>query len=311
MMTLIPAAIVLITLTNASESSTPVAAVQSPAQFASAGRADTEMSSLLRALNGARYGDDSLAEASQKVFVVPAPDSPGESLAQITEDMAVMCRIIDKAISPTSARTNPVSAYEPFVMGTFERRGQTQGLYLDGYGALFFIEVNYLLVQLANEPEPRETEPAGDAVWSQTRDELNGVPAKQPDASATAYNAQKVENLKSALVRSLRHASNIRVRSSQDRIALVITSCCQTGASVYTTTPAQPRSRVWVDTPGDTSTDVLVLLTGKSDVDAFAKNTLTPEQFTDKVQVLRSWTASAQQPVLSPPTGVVLPSSRF
>ncbi|MBP7050983.1 MAG: hypothetical protein KBE65_08215 [Phycisphaerae bacterium] len=308
MMTFIPAAIVLLTLTNASGSSAPaVAYTPAPTQSVSANRADAEMSSLLRALNARTSAENRWVEASQKVFVVPTPDSSRESLAQVAEDMVVMCRIIDKAISPSVGTTDPAGMYDPYVTGVFERYAQTQGLYLDGYGALFFIEVDFLLVRPVHEQEQPETEPSGDAVWSQTRDELDGVPQQQPDSRTVAYNAQKVENLKSALVRTLRHASNLRVRGAQDRIAVVITSRCRNSGSVYTTTPTQPLSRAWGGTPSAASTDMLVLQTTKSDVDTFAKGDLTVEQFTEKVQVLTSWTGAAGQPLTS--TGVALPSS--
>jgi len=238
----------------------------------------------------------------QAEFVVPAPDSSRESLAQITEDTAVMCRIIDKAIAPSVGTADPPAVYGPY-MGSLERRGRTQGLYLDGFGAVFFIEVRFLLVRLAEEQEQPQADSSGDSVWSQTMDELKGVAPKQPDDRVAAYNAQKVETLKSALVRSLGHATNLRVRRPDERIALVIASRGQTGSYV-----AMGRGRPWTVQLGpsaDTASDTLVLSTTKADVDAFAKGSLTLEQFNEKVQVLHSWCNIVQQPIN--PTGAVRP----
>ncbi|MEN6578386.1 MAG: hypothetical protein ABFD90_18720 [Phycisphaerales bacterium] len=325
MMALIPAAIVLITMNNAPRSSVePTTAVEWRAEVVpgsaegeaavewraevTPGSAESEaaaVTSLLRTLNARTNADRRWAQTLQTVFVVPGPHSPAESLVQITEDMVVMCRILDKAIAPVLTPSDTAGAVDLFNGQSPYSRSQTQGLYLDGYGALFFVEVGFPLTRPPQEQEQPDAQQPGDAVWSQTVDELKGVPPRQSGPRVPAYDAQQVENLRTALVKSLRHAANVRVHGAQDRIALVVTTRCQSGSSAYVGRGFRPTGRV--EQAGSMSSDVLVLGTTKVDVDAFAKGDLTLEQFTQKVSTLRSWTGSAQQPTTS--TGIVLPSS--
>lgn len=226
-----------------------------------AGEGAPELASLLQSLNGQAQADNRWSQISRTVFVVPGQDVAAENLMQITEDMAVMCRILDKSVAP-------VAAFGSIGGPGFNRGSQTQGLYLDGYGALFFIEVGFPLARPAKEQEQFQAQQSSDSLWSQTMDELNGVPPKQSGARVPPYDAQRVENLTSALVKSLRHTTNFRVHQPQDHITLVVTTRCQSGSYVY-------------------------LGTAKPDVDAFAKGELTLEQFKEKVKVLRLRTGSA------------------
>jgi len=309
-MALISAAIVLITMNNASGSSEePTTAGEWRAEV-TPGSAEAEaaaVSSLLRALDAKTHAENRWAQALQTVFVVPGPHLPVESLVQITEDMAVMCRILDKAIAPVRTPSDTAGAVDVLNRQSPYGRSQTQGLYLDGYGALFFVEVGFPLTRPPQEQEQPDTGQPGDAVWSQTVDELKGVPPRQSRPRVPAYDAQRVESLKTALVKSLRHAANVRVHGAQDRIALVVMTRWQSGSSAYVGSGRGFRSTGWMEQAGSMSSDVLVLGTTKVDVDAFAKGDLTLEQFTEKVNTLRSWTGSAQQPTSS--TGIALPGS--
>jgi len=108
-----------------------------------------------------------------------------------------------------------------------------------------------------------------------------------------------VENLKKALVKTLAHASNIRMRRPQDAITLVVGALDDVRVSVYgrsrsagwgtaKTSPVRPGA---VQPPAairNPATAMLVLRATKADVDAFAKSQLTLAQFTEKVQVLFS-----------------------
>lgn len=237
-------------------------------------------------------------QAGQAVFVVPAPDLPADGLTAVSEDMVVMCRIFDKATGParrTVAIGGQFDPYGGYAYGgrTLDGGSRTQGLYLDGYGALFFVEVSFPLAAVPQEQEQPKTEQSADPLWRQTVEELQGSPQKQAEAAAQEYDAQKVENLKSVLIKSLRHAANLRVRGPQDVIAVVIR--VQNGSAVADIYGDRWSEAMMSRSPASGSSDVLVLRTTKADVDAFAKGDVPPEQFAGKVQVLRSWTHSAPQ----------------
>ncbi len=247
-------------------------------------------------------GELALPEQNQEnVLVVPTPALPPESIAQLTDDMNVMCWIFNKAVLPARLGVG-------FVYGdrsdVFLGSGDwgTQGLYLEGYGALFFLRVDYPLVSTErNEPaQPKAQEP-GDPVWAQTINEMSGKPTEEPPGArkAQAYDPQKVENLKKTLIRTLAHASNIRMGRPQDAITLVVGALDEAKASAYgrfrgtglgrstarsgvgAGAAAQPATR-------NPAAPLLILRVTKADVDAFAKSQLTLAQFTEKVQILFS-----------------------
>ncbi len=146
---------------------------------------------------------------------------------------------------------------------------------------------------------PRQVRAIGDPLWSQTADELRGVPQEMPRTAAPEYDAQKVENLKAALDRDASSRGESADPRAEDAITVVLISRESGSRSVGDASSAE-RSQY-----GDSllaATDrrsagvrrmlpaVLILRTTKADVDAVAKGGLSQEQFAGKVQVLKSWT---------------------
>ncbi len=248
-------------------------------------------------------------QAQENVLVVPTPDLPAENQAELTEDLSIMCRILDKSL-PAAGRAVGFAYGDRgdslrWVMAQ-QGRG-TQGLYLDGYGALFFIRIDYPLAPTENQDaaqaKPKES---ADSVWSQTVREMSGQPGddSQGEHSAPAYDAQKVENLKKTLVKTLAHAANIRTRRPQDTITLVAGALDDTRASTYgryrsagpgaaRISPARPGATPPPSATRNPTAMLLILRVTKADVDAFARSQLTLAQFTEKVQVLFSPSVSS------------------
>jgi hypothetical protein len=248
-------------------------------------------------------------QACAKVLVVPAPGLTDENLARITEDMTVMCRILDKALAPSLTGAGPARAAVPAndlvaLSGLLhstpgsDDESQTQGLYLGGYGALFFLQVDFpLRAPAAQQTTPAQGGPTTDPTWSQTVEELQGSPAANPAAPATAvpYDEGRVENLKTALIRSLRHAANLRLTSAQDFITLVVGPRDNQAPLSYSTSNARITLRGTAQTGPDTAAgaplepaSVLVLRVRKADADALAQGQLPADQFAEKVQLFWS-----------------------
>ncbi len=254
--------------------------------------------------------DSFLPEQTQEnVLVVPTPDLPAENQAELTADLSIMCRIFDKSVP--AAGSNVSFAYgdrADSLRWVIAQQGRgTQGLYLDGYGTLFFIRVDYPLaptqVQEAGQAKPKEPV---DSVWDQTVREMSGQPGDEPQSArnAPAYDAQRVENLKKTLVKTLAHASNIRMRRPQDVVTLVIGALDDSRALSYrrygaagrpattAAAPMPPGASKAQPTVRNPAAALLVMRVAKADVDAFAKGQLTAAQFTEKVQIL--WSAFSQ-----------------
>jgi hypothetical protein len=255
--------------------------------------------------------DAFLPAQAQDVLVVPTPDLPAESLTQLTEDLAVMCRIFDKAFPSTRVSTGFTYGDRGYVFGYGmgrQTRG-TQGLYLDGYGALFFLYVDYPLAPTEpQEPAEAKAKESADSVWSATVKELSGQPGEDQQAgrSAPAYDPQRVENLKKAAVKTLAHASNIRMRRPQDVITLVVGALDDSrsgersgrrgprmGTSTSRVMPGAAGAGPAKPPAGNSAAALLVMRVTKADVDALAQGQLTVAQFTEKVQTISAPISSA------------------
>jgi len=269
-------------------------------------------------------GDPFLPDQVQEnVLVVPTPDLPAANQAELAEDLSIMCRIFDKSVPATG--NNVSFAYgdrADSLRWVIAQQGRgTQGLYLDGYGALFFIRADYPLAPTEKQEvaQAKPKEPV-DSVWNQTVREMSGQPGDESQSARNTptYDAQKVENLKKTLIKTLAHTSNIRLRRPQDAITLIVGAVDDTRGSGYgrmggigagrsavkpgvAAGPAQPGAR-------NPATALMILRVTKADVDAFARNQLTLIQFTDKVQVLFS--PSVSNPPATSTTGPTPVSTR-
>ena len=268
------------------------------------------------------------AQAQETVLVVPTPDLPAESLADLTEDLTVMCCIFDKSLAPARASTGFVYGNRGGVFSYYSIGQQTrsaQGLYLDGYGALFFVHVDYPLVPTEpQEPSEVKAKESADTVWSATVKEMSGQPGEDQQAarSAQTYDPQKVENLKKAAIKTLAHTSNIRMRRPQDVITLVVGALDDSrasssyrrygavGRSTSTAAPMPPGAAKPQATVRNPAGALLVMRVTKADVDAFAKGQLTAAQFTEKVQTISAPISSGAAPAPQPAPAPAKPARR-
>ncbi len=302
-----PLVSILIVVAGLTGASSDLAVRQQLAQPASVPVSTAPVVSSTVITSGDIIGDPFLPEQAQEnVLVVPTPDLPAESLAELTEDLNIMCRIFDKSVSPARPSAGVAPGYgddlEQYMYAIKRPSRGAQGLYLDGYGALFFIPVDYPLAptekQDAAQAKPKESV---DSVWSQTVREMSG---QRGDEQQTArnippYDPQKVENLRKTLIKTLAHASNIRMRRPQEAITLVVGAWDDTkaaasgrygsaGRNTSAISPMRPRVTQPPSAIRNPTAALLILRVTKADVDAFAKRQMMLGEFTQKVQVLLS-----------------------
>ena len=163
---------------------------------------------------------------TKEVWVIPNVRSKNKmktyELALIREDLRVMSRILDKKLGPVGAKGGGIGMMpgmmDPMLAGTILARKDSgiQGIYIEGYGAVFLITVDYpLSPEKEVKPEEKE-EPETDPVWEQARRELSEEGSRELRRKVTRTNLEckyddgRVETLKANLVDSLRHAVNIR-----------------------------------------------------------------------------------------------------
>ena len=161
---------------------------------------------------------------SRKVLVVPTDEIKAENLAAITEDMQVMSHILDERFKETRRIQGVFTDFGDF-FGRDNR--QTEAIYLQGYGVLFSMEVNFAF---SPPPKPQQqqaeqtAEPV-DSTWQRARQQVfspGQFEAAEGSGSTEEYDSQMVEELKRDLITTLKHAANIRSVQPDEWVILTI-----------------------------------------------------------------------------------------
>ena len=234
------------------------------------------------------------------VLIVPAGEMSVDALAAANEDMNVMGRILASALK--QAGVAPVGSNvwmgDPFTggWGGTPTVSQGEGLYLQGYGVLFTMKVGFPLSPEpdSNQPQEKPAQTGGDQVWQQARQQLYEPQAtpfgrsNRPSQEAR-YSAERVENLKTGIITSLKHASNIRGLQPAESVIVTLI-----GEPLYTRFPTDQFGNVENHQLGDVAyarrllhpATVLTIRAKMSDVTSFSKGSLSLDQFRQKVQIL-------------------------
>jgi hypothetical protein len=223
--------------------------------------------------------------ARKDVLVIPSSEISSEKLGEITEDMAVMNRILDKQIPERT-------------VWMFQ---SSRSVFIEDYGAIFVINVDFPILPVKEVPSEDAKESDKDPLWEETKRELQSpgfpgivLPHPMPfgDNSSKKYDKEKVDALRSNLIKSLKHAANIRALKNDDMVIVTASGAGQgSGEAVLQSIVIKSgdSSVVKQSSPGRSaasSAGVLTIRAKKSDIDAFAKDELNFEQFTAKVSVL-------------------------
>jgi hypothetical protein len=242
------------------------------------------------------------------VQIVPAGQIEMEEVATVTEDMAIMARILKKVTGqPTSMAYGGFGRYENPFGAMFGGVQVNQSIYVQGFGALFTMKVGFPLSPGPDDEEqaaPEETKDDVDSVWLETRQALFDPTPADPmgggQDEGPAYDAEKVEELKTSLINALKHAANIRALADGDVVVVTVTGkpvldkivSVETVPGTTDVVVVQKGGRAQVfqgGLPEDIVTSVPTVLTIRakvSDINSYAKGTSTLEAFRAKVQVI-------------------------
>jgi len=245
-----------------------------------------------------------------EVLVIPSAEITTEDIATITEDMNIMSRIFEKNLQQAQIKVNSMfmTGSDPFQMFAWSKPS-TQGMYLQGYGALFLMKVDFPLSPGPQVEEEQETqqkkEEDVDPVWADIQREIYEPDESKKESKKSPkkeYDAEKVENLKTTLTKALKHAANIRSLKPDESVILTITgNPISSGYKSVRTIPGRDevividqnnKTQVLTgDQVGDIGLSlptVLVIRVKKSDIDRYAKGDLDFDQFQQHTQILTS-----------------------
>ena len=245
------------------------------------------------------------SRSRRQVFIIPAAEIERENHLAIERDIHVMSHIFDRVLQKPVNRIGGVFT----VMDDFFGRDShvTQVIYLDGYGVLFFMDVDFALVgppraPQATDPNERPIEQV-DTTWKQAERELYapaGITRKTESESGPEYDAEKIELLKKNLVETLKHAANIQALKSDESVILTIRGRAMMWAAKATrgnNIEWMFRNDKWVPAPRSSKTasypslppSVLTIRAKKADIDAFSNGEFNFTTFYERTQILTNW----------------------
>lgn len=163
-----------------------------------------------------------------KPVVIRSSDMDPKEEGNLEQDLAVMAHLFDKVLEGLPGESRPYTAMGIDVFST-PGSSPMRSFYLEGYGAVFMLNVGFPLLPPPPKAGAKEAEPEADSAWEEAKQELYGPrPAAGLLAGPTEeFSEEKVKALKGKLLEALKSASNIRQMKAEDFVTL----CVYGGAS--------------------------------------------------------------------------------
>jgi hypothetical protein len=255
-----------------------------------------------------------------RALVLPLHQLEPDETAGIVEDLSVMARVLEKVLA-RELRDGFRVAAPGMPGGPFSvllGRQSVPDMYLEGYGAVFFLRVNFPLAGAVPVPE-REREEEADSLWDETRRELHGPrstgwPVGPGGAEygldfdvewpgpGRRFEPERVERLKHSVLDALRHAARIRALERGESVTVVVMGAGQPGPTVwklgegvYGGAESFERAagmgmpmpaRIGPVAPRRSGSNVLVIRAGKEEIDALADGKMDMDEFAEEATII-------------------------
>jgi hypothetical protein len=241
--------------------------------------------------------------APRKPVIVGSSDAKGR--ATMEEDLNVMMRILEKAAGGKNEPRPTAGGIELF---SFGKSSGPRVFYLEGYGAMFVLNVKYPLLAPPPRDDQGHTNEPANTEWEKAKEEVYGRRKPSDEikfnaAQGEEFDPQRVEDLKEQIIDDLVNAKNIRGLKSDDYVTVVVLGGGTRGTirrEIHS-----PRTGgggggfggggggrggavAVMETSGSSEGGAQTTMTlrgKKSDIDALAKGKLNAEEFRKKVSV--------------------------
>ena len=229
--------------------------------------------------------------AAPKALLVRTSNPEPKAQASLEEDLAVMAHILHKSVEGLPGG----QAHQMNALGVdlyfSPAATPMRSLYLDNYGAVFFLSVGFPL--MAPPDKTQEEKPARDSAWDDARQELYGQRlegglAGQPGEE---YSQEKVEKLKETLLDAIKNASNIRDLKSDEYVTIWVGGSGNGGDARFRVTKRNAAGAVGAnvvlteEAMLPSRRTMLTLRASKADIDAYAKGKLNRGDFEKRARI--------------------------
>lgn len=250
-----------------------------------------------------------IVKARPEVLLIPNAQVEAETLRALREDLRVMSHILDTCVqghTGTASYNRLLSGFDDFFA---QHPQKTEVIYVEGYAVLFLRSVDFPLAPSTPSAQDRVDADQGDVdeTWERARREILFPGRRRLQAEPTpAYDAERLESLKTELVGALKHAHNIRHVKAHEWIIVALSSgTLEFGTSqvrrMQSGMDNMPGGGVsfgggisvgggaggaYVTGNGPASTSTLCIRAKQTDIAAFARKELDLNAFRAKVQIL-------------------------
>ncbi len=157
----------------------------------------------------------------EEVLMIPTSEVDPKLLAQTREDIQVMLEILREKLSEPRTIMGVLYDFGDFFGGS----RSAEALYLDGYGAVFVMRVDFPLSFSPAPPAEEKPDEEMDPVWQRARQKLYAPRERSAygrGGTAPKSNEMTFGQFQEDLAKTLRHAANIRNMDPLERIVVTI-----------------------------------------------------------------------------------------
>jgi len=269
----------------------PIAAFSGPAEPVGTTVPDVSTSVRRRVL--ATLSDVRSKSKAGAVLVIPSAQMKPEDAAALIEDMTIMSRIFEKRLADEHLIPAGYSLWygrgaDPFSRYFARDNRTTEAIYVEGFGSLFLINVNFPL-----SPPPQvdaaKPEDGTDQVWAAMREDMyrpEDSRRRKEDQRKQEYDAEKVDDLQRTLIKGLKHAANIRRLKAEESVTIMVRGSDITVPLAKNESPLAAEYRRLTGELTAVQPTFLTIRAKKPDIDSFAKNELDYNQFRQRIETL-------------------------
>jgi len=171
----------------------------------------------------------------RKVLVIPDSEVKPEELDAITQDLLVMSHILDEKFKEPRTIKGVFTDFGDF-FGRDNRA--TEAIYMQGYGVVFLMEVNFAFSPPLKPQEQEDEEAAEqiDPTWQRARQQIFSPRAPRPRMSGFSGQGPSLvefDQLKKELIETLKHAANIRNLTPDEWVIVTVIGQGRQGGVMY------------------------------------------------------------------------------
>jgi hypothetical protein len=268
----------------------------------------SEWANDVAAITTQRTLDGLFGRSTPRRPVIVGGERDAKAVSTMEEDLNVMMRILEKAAGGKDEEKPRAMGIDVF---SFGRGGAAPRVfYIDGYGAMFVLNVKYPLIAPPAKADQGPTNEPTSSEWDKAREEVYGRrntfnELRLNAAPAEEFDSQRVEDLKQQIIDDLANATHMKGLKSDDYVTVVVLGGGSRGSVSKREVHGTPRggrgfggggsggrgefhAAVEVNAASGEAApaqSTMTIRAKKLDIDAFAKGKLKPEEFRKKISV--------------------------